>query len=156
MRHQIISPGKLVCWVFLSLIFIVSCSRKTPNAIYGFELANGYEVIRTSREQVEIAHMHDSEHLGVPPKVVELAWNDRFVLAKQQTLGPRGDFPGDIFQVPIAGKFSYWILDGTQTKPNRYGPMAKAEFQVRVISMGLTNLILKAVETIGDPKDGNQ
>lgn len=118
-----------------------SCSRDPLMGDFDRPLTAGYHLISTSGNQIEVTHMEDSRYLGVPAKVVEIAWNDRFILAKQQELKSRGDFPGDTLPVPVPGKFSYWIIDTGQT--NRYGPLSEKEFGEKVQSLGQTNLKLK-------------
>jgi Protein of unknown function (DUF3997) len=127
-------------------MFLGACSLDPNMGDFDLALINGYYLVRTSPDSVEILHMDDSRHLGVPAKVVEIAWNEHFILAKQQELQPRGDFPGDTLSIPAPGKFHYWIVDTIQT--NRYGPLIQKEFEDKLQSLGLSGLKLKDVSTV--------
>jgi hypothetical protein len=111
----------------------------------GFDraLVAGYHLRCTSGGQNEITNVDDNRLPGVPDQVVEIAWNERFILAKQQRLKPRGDFPGDEVPVPVPGKFNYWIIDTART--NRYGPLSESEFNERATFLGQSSLKLKSI-----------
>ena len=95
---------------------------------------------------VTIEHSADNRRLSIPAQVVELAWNDRFILGKQQVIRARGNVPGDTVPVSILGSFNYWIIDLNQT--NRYGPMTEVEFAEKVKALGQTDLKLKKLSQI--------
>jgi len=64
----------------------------------------------------------------IPAKVLQIAWDDRFVLARQQELERRSpDDPNDTYMEPAPGKFHLWILD--TSAPEVYGPMTQEEFK---------------------------
>ena len=113
---------------------------------FDITLIGGYHVVRYSPDVIEVLHTKDSSHLGVLPKVCSLAWDQRFILVKQQEVRPRGSFTGDEFPVPVPGKFHYWIIDTLETK--RYGPMGAQDFDSKVVSFGLNQLKLKNVEDL--------
>jgi hypothetical protein len=81
----------------------------------------------------------------VPSKVVEIAWNDRFILAKQQEMEPGR------LHVATPAKFYYWIIDMVQT--NKLGPFSEDEFKKKLVVDGLTNIELKAVNKINWPTE---
>src|SRR5262245_36085611 len=89
---------------------------------YAYEVSGGYWVIRSSRDQVIIAPAlgkgawASSDATAIPSKVVEIAWDDRFILARQQHLDRAGN--------PIRGTFSYWVLD--VVKRRRFGPLSES------------------------------
>ncbi len=128
------------------LLSINSCSRDPFNDDFIFGLTGGYQLIRTSTYMVTIEHSADSRHLSIPAQVVELAWNDGFILGKQQVIRPRGNVPGDTVPVPVVGSFNYWILDLHQT--NRFGPMTEVEFVEKLKAIGQTDLNLKNLSQI--------
>lgn len=56
-----------------------------------------------------------------------MAWDDRFVLARQQELKPRSpNDPNDTYMEPAPGKFHYWILD--TSIPATHGPLTQTAF----------------------------
>ena len=92
---------------------------------FTYTVADGYELCRTSAHQISVAPSDgylDGTPI-IPAKVVEIAWDDTFVLAKQQHLKRRSP---DIPEEPDPGKFSYWILD--TSAPKSYGPMTLEAF----------------------------
>lgn len=133
--------------LFLAILLsLSSCSRDPFNDDFIFDLTGGYQLIRTSTYMVTIEHSADNRRLSIPAQVVELAWNDRFILGKQQVIRARGNVPGDTVPVSILGSFNYWIIDLNQT--NRYGPMTEVEFAEKVKALGQTDLKLKKLSQI--------
>jgi hypothetical protein len=129
--------------VISGLLLLSACSPDPMMGDFDLPLIGGYSLVRESPDSVEVLHMRDSDHLGVSAKVVEIAWNERFILAKRQELKPRGRFQGDVLLVPVTGKFDFWIIDTVQT--NRYGPLSEKEFGEKVQSLGQTGLKLKDI-----------
>jgi hypothetical protein len=120
------------------------CSPDPMMGDFDLSLAGGYRLERESPDSVDIYHETAGQEIGVPAKVIEVACNERFILAKQQELQPRGDFPGDVLLAPVPGKFHFWVIDVGAT--NRYGPMKETEFTAKLKSLGQTNLHLKDVQ----------
>ena len=92
-------------------------------------LGHGYFIHRTSSHQIIIAPQSWSPDTPViPTKVIELANDDRFVIAKQQLLERRSPKnPNDTYEQPKPNGFQYWILD-LQT-PIVYGPLTDEKFK---------------------------
>jgi hypothetical protein len=97
---------------------------------FSHSLAGDYELVQTSAHQVVIVPKNgwSNDSPTIPSKVVEVAFDDRFILAKRQYLKRRRISPSDGYEEPIAGEFDYWILD--TRGPTVSGPFDEAEFAV--------------------------
>lgn len=121
----------------LGLVGLCSCGVNPGSADYNYPLPGDFSVRRSSGSQVEIASQ--SALPGIPAKVVEIGWDKRFIVAKQQMLKNRGDFPDDTFQVPYPGKYQFWIIDVPHT--NRIGPLDESAFAAKKKSLGVPDSI---------------
>jgi hypothetical protein len=110
---------------------------------FDVKLIGDYHLSSTSAHEVQVSHITDSRFPEIPSKVVQIAWNDRFIIAKQQELKPRGKFPGDTYLVPVEGKFNFWIIDVNRT--NSYGPIAEQDFATKLQFLNVRDLKLKRV-----------
>lgn len=95
---------------------------------YSYELTGGYTLYRTSAHGVSISTQSDSISTkpGIPSKVVEVAWDSRFIIAKQNPFKSRNKFSGDNYEIPDESIVNYWILD--TSIPRVYGPFEINEF----------------------------
>lgn len=60
----------------------------------------------------------------VPAKITKLAWNEKYILAKQ--LGLKRKYPDNVnntYEIPDESKVSYWILEVGNVKI--YGPLTE-------------------------------
>lgn len=119
------------------LVGLCSCGVDPGSADYDYPLPGDFSVRRSSGNQVEIASQ--SALPGVPSKIIEIGWDKRFILAKQQMLKNRGDFPGDTFQVIDPGKYQFWIIDVLNT--NRIGPLDENAFVAQKNALGISGTI---------------
>jgi hypothetical protein len=103
---------------------------------YSYDLSGGYQVFRSSSHEIAVVPKpgrDDGTLRSIPPKVVEIAWDDSFILAKQQALKARS--PDDAYQEPVPDQFRYWILD--LKGPRALGPLAEREFQAKRVELGI-------------------
>ncbi|MFD2328327.1 DUF3997 domain-containing protein [Cohnella sp. GCM10020058] len=128
--------------VFFSIFLLVGCPGY---ADYEYDLPNDYKLNRNSAHEIFIAPSEGwrIENEIIPAKVVELAWNSKYVVAKQ--LGLKYEKDNCSYQVPDQSKVYYWILD-TETK-NRLGPFDFNNFNVESKRLHIDNLKLKDVES---------
>jgi hypothetical protein len=113
---------------------------------FSVRLTGDYYLIQTSPDLTEVVNTKVGREGAVPAKVIQIAWNNNVILAKQQDLENRRMFPGDRVKVPAPGKFEWWIID-TRTR-TRYGPMYEAEFLTKVKALGEENLKLQNVSDL--------
>jgi hypothetical protein len=101
-------------------------------------LVGNYQLLKTSADQVTIVPIGGwSESTPtIPSKVVEVAFDDRFILAKRQHLKRR---PNGGSEEPVANEFDFWILD--TGSPKAYGPFDEAEFGVKSKEFGISDQI---------------
>jgi len=81
----------------------------------------------------------------IPEKVVEIAWNDRYVIAKQ--VGLKEAYPNDpnnSYMIPNESEMYFWILDASER--TRYGPYSEDEFEEKLIEFNLADLVLRDVD----------
>ena len=131
---------RTVVLVGAAAALLCGCNRE-PTAEYEYKLPGGYSVFKTSSDDIMVRCMASERYPDIPAKVVGLGWNERFILAKQQTLTNRASFPGDTFQIPVAGKYQFWIIDLTTT--NRIGPLDENEFTEKTKALGVAAIKMK-------------
>jgi hypothetical protein len=129
------------------IVWCIGCGGFGPGlSDFDYPLAGNYQLNRTSSHEITITPKDGwtDETPIIRAKVVEVAWNDRFILAKRQGLKFRGSFPGDKYELPDPDKFDFWILD-TQG-PKLFGPFDESEFANKRNEMKISeSLILKDV-----------
>jgi hypothetical protein len=133
----------VVAFISGIMMTVGSCSRDPLIGDYSAQLPGGYRLERECPDCVEILH-DDGTNLGISPKIIEIAWNERFIIAKQQELKTRGDFSNDKLLVPIPGRFAYWIIDVANR--TRYGPLSSQEFEAKRSSLKINDMLLKPVD----------
>lgn len=80
----------------------------------------------------------------VPPKVVEVAWNEDYILAKQLELVIDPNSHNNI-PIPDDKKDFYWII--VTESGEVFGPLTFEQFNTKKEELGIPNdLILKNVE----------
>jgi hypothetical protein len=103
---------------------------------YSYDLSGGYRVFRSSSHQITVVPQpgpHEGTLPTIPPEVVEIAWDDSFILAKQQALKPRAR--DDAYELPVPDHFRYWIL--VLKRPIALGPLSEGEFQAKRLELGI-------------------
>jgi hypothetical protein len=129
------SPAQRIGSVSLTLLFLFfsACGGSGgfgPGANdFSYALAGKYQLWRTSAHQVMIAPTYTSETPIIPAKVIEVAWDSRFILAKRQELKRRSQSPNDTYMEPLDGQFDYWIID--VSGPTLYGPFDESAFRAK-------------------------
>ena len=106
---------------------------------FRYAVAGNYELCRTSGDEIKVVPFDgwSDSTPRIPPKVVEIALDRTFVLAKQQHLRRRSpDDPRDTYEEPVPGEFSYWILD--TSVPKAFGPFELEEFNKRRAKMKIS------------------
>jgi len=113
---------------------------------YEYQVADGYKLVRSSAHMIQVVPNDGwrSDDEIIPAKVVEIAWNHEYVIAKQLGMVRRSHEENDTYMVPDVSQVYYWILYAPEGK--RYGPFDEAEFQNKLIEFKLTNLTLKDVK----------
>jgi hypothetical protein len=129
-----------------SLALLNGCSKDPLVQDFDVPLVQGYHLISTDVDDVEVAMLHPRFSSCIPAKVVEVGWNTNFIVAKQQELRNRGDFPGDTLPVPVAGKFSFWIIDLRGT--NCFGPMTEADYYSKLQTLGQSPLQMRQISKL--------
>jgi hypothetical protein len=104
---------------------------------FSVQLCGDYYVHRTSVHQIKVSPMSWRDDTPIiPVKVVELGYDKRFIIAKQNHLKRRSPHdPLDTYMEPNVGVFSYWILD--VIIPVAYGPLSQAEFDNKRKTIGV-------------------
>jgi PBP1b-binding outer membrane lipoprotein LpoB len=113
---------------------------------FSYDVSNNYELTQNNPIDVYVLPKdgYEKESEIIPPKVVKIAWNDRFVIAKQQVIKEPKKSENGIGKPTNA--FNYWILD-TKIR-QRYGPFNKKTFDKKLKEFGIPNsLKLQDVES---------
>lgn len=104
---------------------------------FDYKLCGGYSLMRRSAHQVDIVPQeHNDRTPIIPEKVIEVAWDTRFILAKRQEVKKDHE--------PVPDQFDFWILD--TKKPVVYGPLKKDDFDKKRKKLGIPDsLVLKDI-----------
>jgi hypothetical protein len=122
------------------------CSCDDLDGERNIVLPNGFKVISTSSDDIEIGVFPGELKILVPEKVVGVGWNTNYIGVKQQLFKNRGAFPGDTFQIPNPGQFKYWIIDIMKT--NSIGPMTEVEYQEKLDSLHQTPIHIQRLSEL--------
>ena len=129
----------------LTLIFGCVDSFGPGSLDYSYDVSGSYQVFRSSSHQVRVVPKgpYESGTAVIPPEVVEIAWDESYILAKQQPL--KRWAPDNGYEVPVPGRFNYWILD--LRRRTAFGPLTREGFQAKGAELGISRrLELKSVE----------
>jgi hypothetical protein len=105
---MVILIRNLLSLSILSTLFITGCAGLSD---YSYDVAGNYELVRSSGHQIAVIQKNESNVPGnmIPPKVVKIAWNERYVIAEQQGLKRRNpNDPNDMYEEPTDA-FYYWL-----------------------------------------------
>jgi hypothetical protein len=127
-------------FLLLALTFIGCGKKKQPVSVgpgsldFNLPLAGKYQLWRTSSQDVHISpRSYDRTTPMIPTKVVEIAWDNRFILAKREAIERLNQ-----------NTFDYWILD--TSLPKVFGPFDESTFQFKRADLAVPEkLILKDV-----------
>lgn len=107
------------------------------------DLHNGYTLCRSSVNYVVLDKKGDKPEEAIPPKLVELGVNDKFMLGKQYKLVSQNS-SGSKESVDET-KPLFWIIDIKAQKT--YGPLDEEAFQKKKRTLGVPDdLLLKNIE----------
>lgn len=147
-KKKMLSLILIVIGIIPLAFFVVSISFNgfgSGVSDYQRNLAGGFRIVRMSDYQVTI----ESSSFGgtiIPATVAELAYNDSFIIAKQQ--GLKRKYPNNsanTYKIPDESINNYWIIDINTKKV--YGPLNKSAFDLQRIQLKIPDdLKLKAVE----------
>jgi len=136
----------------LSSIFIIvgTIGFGPGPADYSYDLPGGYQIVRSSRHDISIIPKEGwdphNPPLMIPAKVVEVAFDDRYILAKRYKLKPAYSGSNNSYEIPDETKVEYYILDTLAHKI--YVKSNVNEFNnLRDLLKVPTSLKLKDVET---------
>lgn len=106
------------------------------------KLCKDYHLYRTSASEVYVAP--EGGDRAIPAEVVELGYDQRFIIAKQSYLThPPRNNP---YREPDPVVFNYWILD--VTVPQTYGPLTEDNFRRKRKELGVPHdLTMKDVDS---------
>ena len=129
--------------IFIIILLIIIFPGCAGLADYGYNIVNGYKLNYNNSSDVRVILENYSgyEEYCLPTKIVEIAWNDRYIIAKQYELVDRNEYKGDTYKIPDKNKVNYWILDSLEKE--RYGPYTLDEFNEQLEFYNITNLKLK-------------
>lgn len=143
----------------IKLILVVICSFILSGCAgasdYHIDLPGNYSLISTSDYQVTINEKNEIEGSWksspvIPAKIVEMAYDENYVLVKQLGLKRRNpNDSSDTYEIPDETKINYWILD-TALGIAR-GPVSENEFYEKKIEFSISDEIqLKSVSSYKD------
>jgi len=148
---KIILLGIIMIW---SVFMLAGCFNGFGPGTqdYEYNVGTGYKLYRISGHNIVVAPDGNwSEKPVIEAKVTEIAWDERYVLAKQ--LGLKRvypDNPNNTYEVPAESKVQYFILDTVDLKI--YGGYNLDEFTEERKALGISDE-LKLEDVSSYPKD---
>lgn len=109
---------------------------------YDVELPGGYSVVRTSGHQVTISPKESSSSWGspvVPAKVVQVAWDETYIVAKQLGLTQDPNRTTS-YEIPDETKVYYWILN-IKTK-EIHGPLGQEDYEHKKTELHIPDTVM--------------
>ena len=137
---------RLVWILCCATAWMFGCSKDPLVSDFEMPLTNGYYLIQTAPDLTEVYQQEIGSRVGIPAKVVEIAWNEELILAKRQVLTNRGKFPGDTVTIPAPGQFDWWVVN--MSEKQRYGPMGEADFLTKIRSLPRGGLKLQKISEL--------
>ena len=124
----------IVALIGLPMLYVAGNFGPVITGLGGDELhlTGDYWLVSTSADQ-KVILLRDGVHV-IGPKVVEVAWDKRFILAKRQELAVQETLEGRQ-EAPVKGQYDYWVLDTLE--PKVYGPFDEAEFAAQRKALGV-------------------
>jgi len=125
---------------------IMTCMMPAPKD-YSYKIGTGYQLVRSSVHSISVSSIENGNKTHIDAKVVEVAWDDRYVLAKQVGLKfQQPDNPNNTYKIPDENQVAYYILDTIDDV--LYGGYSFEEFIREREALGVPDaLVLKDVES---------
>lgn len=117
--------SRIIIMLLLLLIILQGCAGAGD---YDIQLPGQFSVVRTSAHQVTISPKESSHSWGspvVPAKVVQVAWNEDYILAKQWGL-KQDPSKSSFYEIPDQTKEYYWIIHINSKEV--FGPLDSDEY----------------------------
>ena len=134
--------------VFFYLTILSGCGGSS-GANFDLDLPGNYSIVSTSAQKVFISPKIGDNHWGpevIPVKIIEVAWDDNYILAKQLGLVNDPD-RNDGSQIPDNKDVNFWILEIGSGKV--FGPLDELNFIEKKTELGVSkSVILKKIEDL--------
>jgi len=120
----------VIALLIVAIVFTgCSCGNEKEKVTYslddaGIPVGNGYIIFKSSNHQIMIAQQRVGGFVVIPAKVVQCAFDERWVLAMQLSMELD---PSNGVEYPT-NETNYWILDTLDAEnPELYGPYKAVE-----------------------------
>lgn len=137
---------KRICILVIVLyVSMTLCGCFDPGiSDYRYDLATGYQLICSSAHEIKVVPKSSVGIPMIPAKVVEIAFDDTFILAKQ--LGLKKESENSTYMIPDEKVIRYWIINAKENKI--YGPFENDEFNKKQKELKISDsLKLKDVDS---------
>lgn len=135
------------------MIFLSGCFGSGMED-YSYTVGSGYMLVRTSGHQISVVPIdgNDGTKPEIKAKVVQIAWDERYVRAKQLGLKKAySDNPNNSYEVPDENVVKYFILDTIDLK--LYDEFNFDEFQQQEKELRIAEkMVLKDVDSYAKQK----
>ena len=144
----------LIVMIIITLMITMLTGCFGPGAQdYEYEVGTGYKLHRISGHNIVVAPDGNwNEKPVIEAKVVQIAWDERYVIAKQLGLKRAyPDNPNNTYKIPDANVVKYFILDTVELK--LYGGYGFDELleQRKILEIS-DDLVLKDVNSYANTK----
>lgn len=109
----------------ITIILLTGCAASSSHSAY--TINDEYELINTSGNAFELFPKQDAVYATqyVPAKIVEIAWDDIYIIAKQ--IEEKSDPNNPESSITNKQIEHYWIIDMNNNR--RFGPYNEKQFQ---------------------------
>ena len=119
----------LIVFLICVVAVLTGCAFGSGMQDYSYNVGTGYTLYRVSAHNIIVTptNGNDGTKPEINPKVVEIAWNERYVLVKQIGMKRKYPYnPDSSYEIPDNSKVAYFILDTVELK--LYGGYDLKEF----------------------------
>ncbi|CAI8791535.1 lipoprotein [Bacillus cereus VDM021] len=126
----------------IAIILLTGCTANSSHSAY--TINEEYELINTSGNAFELFPKQDAVYATqyVPAKIVEIAWDDIYIIAKQ--IEEKSDPNNPESSITNKRSEHYWIIDMNNNR--RFGPYNEKQFQEQKEAFRISEQ-LQTVET---------
>ncbi len=127
----------------IAIILLTGCTTNS-NSHSAYTINDEYELVKTSKNAFELFPTQDAVYATqyVPAKIVEIAWDDIYIIAKQ--IEEKSDPNNPESSITNRQSEYYWIIDMNNNR--RFGPYNEKQFQEQKEAFRISEQ-LQAIET---------
>ncbi|WLR44452.1 DUF3997 domain-containing protein (plasmid) [Bacillus carboniphilus] len=112
------------------LILLTSCAGVGD---YEISLGGNFELVRANNKHVMVTYNSDLSPIIIPAKVVEINYNNDYIIAKQ--LGMKADEEDPDFEILDETDVNYWIVE--KNAITAIGPLNEEDYKLKLEKLNI-------------------